>query len=254
MGPIGKAWWSISLLLVSALLSAEEGVRLRILAHDEPPFMVAPESPGQPPEGLAIDVARALFSEVDIDHEFVFVPPKRAFSFAATQPGACVIALERSQEREARLTWIGPFLITRHAVYRLRQTDRQVRSLDDLKGLRIGAALGSAAAEYLEVMGFEVDLAPRNDLVLKKLQLGRNALWASDTLSASLLIREQGLSEVVQEKVFLTTLREMACHKSLPAETARQLADGLRTLYQRGDIHKIYKPYLGQQGNWLIGP
>lgn len=217
------------------------------LAYVDPPFM---DTDGIHQRGIAIDIARELFTRTQIPYNLMFVPPKRANSFATSTPGACVIATARSQEREAQLAWIGPFLITRHAFYRDSNSPIRVQALSDSEHYRIGTFLGSGTEEYLEGMGMTVDQAPTNDLNLKKLALGRIDLWASDTVSASLLIRETQAA-VVLEKTFLTTLREMACHPDTPVEVLNRLRETLKSMYQDGTIGKLYSNYLGPGVKWL---
>jgi len=218
-----------------------------VLAYVEPPFM---NDDGGRREGVAIDIAEELFRRTGIAHEIVFVPPKRAYSFAVSHADTCVLAIERSQEREAHLAWIGPFLITRHAFYRLRDSQARVRALDDLPAFRVGAALGSGSSAYLEAMGIEVDQAPANDLNLRKLELGRIDLWASDTVSASVLIAARH-ADIVLERVFMTTLREMACHPATDPARLQLLRIGLGAMYQDGTIESIYARYLGPGVKWL---
>lgn len=220
---------------------------LQILAYVEPPFM---DTDGANQHGVAIDIAEELFERSRIAYDILFVPPKRALSFAVTSPGNCVIAIERSQDREASLQWIGPFLITRHAFYRLQDSAIRVRSLQDAAKYKVGTFLGSGAGEYLEGMGLEVDQAPSNDLNLKKLELHRIDLWASDTVSASVLIQEKRAS-IVMERVFLTTLREMACHPATDPTIIKRLQTTLRTMYQDGTIARLYANYLGSGSKWL---
>jgi ABC-type amino acid transport substrate-binding protein len=237
----------LGILLASASFSANSQTPLRILAYIEPPFM---DTDGVSRKGIAIDIAEELFRRVEFAFEIVFVPPKRAYIFATTTPGNCVIAIERSQDREAKLQWIGPFLMTRHAFYRMTDSPNHIRSLEDATPYRIGTFLGSGSSEYLESMGIEVDQAPSNDLNLRKLELGRIDLWASDTVSASVLIKENN-ANIVMERVFLTTLREMACHPSTDPAIIKALQAGLQSMYQDGTISRLYARYLGPGVKWL---
>ena len=230
-----------------AASGALAGGSLRVLAYIEPPFM---NDEGGHREGVALDIAEELFRRTRIAHEIVFVPPKRAYSFAVSDPDTCVLAIERSQEREARLAWIGPFLITRHALYKRKDSPLRVRALDDLSAFRVGAALGSGSSAYLEAMGLEIDQAPANELNLRKLELDRIDLWASDTVSASVLIQERRAA-IVMERVFMTTLREMACHPATDPARLQLLRIGLGAMYQDGTIEAIYARYLGPGVKWL---
>lgn len=247
---------AVTLAILPALLATVEPVlanepdrpgAITALAYVDPPFM---DTDGIHQRGIAIDIARELFTRAQIPYNLIFVPPKRANTFATSSPGNCVIATARSQEREAQLAWIGPFLITRHAFYRNSNSPIRVQALSDSSEYRVGTFLGSGTEEYLEGMGMTVDQAPSNDLNLKKLALGRIDLWASDTVSASLLIRETQ-APVVMEKAFLTTLREMACHPATPPETLDRMRETLKSMYQDGTVRKLYGNYLGPGVKWL---
>jgi ABC-type amino acid transport substrate-binding protein len=53
------------------------------------------------------------------------------------------------------------------------------------------------------------------------------------------------------ERVFLTTLREMACHPSTDPAIVKALQVELQSMYQDGTISRLYARYLGPGVKWL---
>lgn len=255
MGVTGRFQLAVGLILVllgglrvtAATASDDAPAPIHLLAYQEAPYMM---NQIQGRRGVAIDIAMTLFERQGIPYKLRFMPPRRAYATATTEPNSCVLAIERSQEREAGLRWIGPFLIARHAFYRMERASVNLGSLEQARPYRVGAMLGSGASEYLASMGFAVDHVPDNGLNLGKLELGRIDLWASDVLSATVLLNGSDLN-VVKERVFLTTLREMACHPDTPKEVLVSLQEGLDRLYQEGVIRTLYERYLGHNAVWL---
>ncbi|WP_168188159.1 ABC transporter substrate-binding protein [Hahella sp. CCB-MM4] len=237
---------TVSLLLagwlsvISALASAE-GTVIHILAYQQPPFM---ESRNNKPLGLAVDVVKLLMERAGFDYDINFVPPKRAYVTAQSSPNHCMLAIERAQTIEALFQWISPILITRHGFYSNASDKYDIRTLQDARPYVIGSYLGSGVGEYLEKYGFNVDFVSSNDLNILKLQRKRVDLWATDTISAARLIYENDLQFKLVH-TFLTTLRAMGCHLSLPQEIVGRLQSELMGMYQDGSVETLYQSYLG---------
>ncbi|WP_094706768.1 ABC transporter substrate-binding protein [Hahella sp. CCB-MM4] len=241
---------SVMLLVMASIGKPRaEQPLLHILAYHQPPYM---EQKNNKPVGLAIDILNSLLMRANINYDLAFHPPKRAYQYTRFHIDHCVLAIERSQEREAQFLWVSPILVTRHAFYSRPSRNGVIRSIDDAKNLRIGSYLGSGAGEYLEHYGFKVELTTSNDLNIKKLIRKRLDLWASDTISADILIRENGLS-LRRELVFLTTLRALACNKGTSPDLVKRMQSELKEMYRNGVISEIYSSYIDKKNeNWLL--
>ena len=109
------------------------------LAYVDPPFM---DTDGIHQRGIAIDIARELFTRTQIPYNLMFVPPKRANSFATSTPGACVIA-GRLAARSVKRNWPGLSLPDYPSCfYRDSNSPIRVQALSDSEHHRIGTFLG----------------------------------------------------------------------------------------------------------------
>jgi polar amino acid transport system substrate-binding protein len=224
----------------STCAQALEPTPVVLLANLQPPFM---DLQDEVPTGLVIDIAKTLFERAGVPYSFKFMPPKRAYMTAQEEKNHCVLDVERSQEREALFHWVSPLLVTRHAFYAHPDSGVSLRTLEDARPFIIGSYLGSGVGEYLENLGFNVDYAARNELNARKLEKKRIQLWASDTVSAGLLIQEHELAIDQPELVILTTLQAMACHRGMPRELIKHLQATLLAMYRDGSLQQLYAGY-----------
>lgn len=213
---------------------------LQILTYEESPYAV---EVGNNQQGLLVEMLSELFSHTTLDYELRFIPLKRAILTVEHKPGYCVLPIARSQNREASFQWVSPMLISRYGLYSKKKGSIPLISLNDAQPYTIGSFLGSGIAEYLTELGFKVELSHLSSLNLQKLKRGRFELWAEDLLSAQEMMRQQGREAHEPELVFYTTIRAMACHRSLPQAQLKELHHALLTLYQSGFMKQLYQKY-----------
>ncbi|OZG72846.1 hypothetical protein BTA51_12780 [Hahella sp. CCB-MM4] len=228
--------------------AAGEDNMIHLVAYPDPPYMIDQEGSAR---GLVIDVVTLLFKRTDLPFNIAFMPPKRALQTALFSKNHCVLAIERSQERESQFAWVSPLVISRHALYKKNTSKIELLTLGDARRYAIGSFLGSGAGEYLEGRGFNVDLVADDDLNLKKLRAGRIDLWATDTISVS-WHNQFAQQDVELALVFLTTLRSMGCHLSINPDWIARLHEELLLMYKDGSINLIYEKYSSEGFKWLL--
>lgn len=228
-------------VLLSLFCMGSWATPLTILTFLERPLV---DSEGEKPTGLVVQVIEEMMRRSGVDYKLSLMPPKRTLLMAQTEDHTCVFPIERSQEREASFRWVSPVIISRHGLY--SHPDRRIPliTLDDAKSYKIGSFLGSGVGEYLESFGYQVEYAGRNELNAGKLEKKRIDLWASDRVSAEFLSREMRFDVGDPELSFFTTVRAMACHHSVDADTIKLLQTILTGMYRDGTIERIYKSYL----------
>lgn len=222
-------------LLLAPQLRAEEP--LTLLTFDIPPLVH--QTDADQANGYAIRVIQRMFELAGDQYQLEFQPPKRALRSATNNANTCAFPIDRSQERETSLSWIGPVSISRHGFYSHPDRPYPVTTLEDARGAIIGSYLGSGVGEYLQSQGFNVHLASKPYLSLLMLQAGRVDLWISDTRSAPIIAQEHGISLSQPELVFFTTLRSMGCNTNIPQERIHKLEQALLTLYHNGELADI---------------
>ncbi|MDX1755354.1 MAG: transporter substrate-binding domain-containing protein [Marinobacter sp.] len=221
-------------LLASQAVSAEP---LKLVTFHIPPLVSL--SNRAAPSGYAIDVVRRMFDRAGDDYELEIQPVKRAMRSAIDTPGTCVFPIDRSQEREASLSWIGPVSVARHGFYSAPARPYTLRSLTDARPYTIGSYLGSGVGEYLQSLDYKVHLATQNHLGLLMLQAGRVDLWISDTRSAPIIAERLGVELGEPELVFFTTLRSLGCNRDTDPARLAALETALLELYNSGELQDI---------------
>jgi len=226
-GWLGLAGWLL------AIGAAAEPAPLRLLTFHEPPWV---DASVQPARGVTLEVIERLFAEAGIAYSLETLPLKRALQTAMSRPNTCVFPVERSQEREASLRWVGPVVVSRYAFYPAADRRISLQTLEDARRYRIGSYLGSGLGEYLEQRGFKVTLATKPGQGPSMLARNRFDLWVSDTYSARATAAAAGVPIGEPALVFLTTLRAMGCHPDTPDSSLELLQNTLLRLLRSGAL------------------
>jgi polar amino acid transport system substrate-binding protein len=148
--------------------------------------------------GFSVELLRLMASEAGLSLDIQVQPWVRAMRSAAEANNTVLFSLARLPEREALFQWVGPISERRIVIYRLKQrADIRFSSLEQLRGLRIGAVRESAAAKRLLGLGLvpEVDIEWALDDAsnLRKLLAGRMDLLVMLDWAAAWNLREHKL-------------------------------------------------------------
>lgn len=197
---------------------------------------------GGPQKGVAVDIASTLFERAGMPFEVKIIPWKRAYVTVRETANTCLFPVQRNQEREVLFRWVSPLYISQTAFYGLKGGDIKVRTLQDAKSLRIGSYNGSAAAEYLEGIGYDIKTVVNDKQNIKKLNRKRIDLWAGDPLSVRYFSRLEGV-ELDEKLVYFTTLRALACSLQTPESIVEKLQKELNVMYADGTLENILKNY-----------
>ncbi len=221
-------------LMVTSAAVAEP---LKLITFPIPPLVRI--SDHEPPSGYALDVIHRMFELAGDTYELDFQPVKRAMRSATEAANTCVFPIDRSQEREASLSWIGPVSVSRHGFYSHPDRPLTLRTLADARPYVISSYLGSGVGEYLKSLDFRMHLASKHHLGLLMLNAGRVDLWISDTRSAPILAERLNLKLNAPELVFFTTLRSLGCNHQTSPERLQALENALLAMYTSGELQAI---------------
>ncbi len=233
----GQGILLVSLLMLGSNCLAKDDI-LNVITFIEKPLIYQKNGNAV---GVVVNVAKEMLRQASVPYKLRLMPPKRAILTAIESTNACVLPIERSQEREATFQWVSPILISRHGFYSHPETPITLKTMEDAKGYKLGSYLGSGMGEYLESFGFNVEYAGRNELNARKLLKKRIDLWVSDTESAKFLIKNDRLPIREPEMVFFTTVRAMACNLNVDPMIVKKLQATITQMYRNGDIEKIYR-------------
>lgn len=216
------------------------GERYVLYTEQLPPYSIDQEGGAA---GLSVDIVSALFSRVELPFEIQIVPWKRAYAVARNSAQACIFPIQRTQEREASFHWFSPITITQTGFYTLENSVHQIRTLGDVSGLKIGTYRGSAVAEYLSRLGYDVDMSASEATNLDRLRYQRIQVWAADTLTAKYLAEQARVDRLDEQLVFYTSLRSLACNLAMPSSVVETLKSELKAMHQDGSIDQLVEKY-----------
>lgn len=176
--------------------------------------------------GHAAEKIHEIMRRAGIDYSMRIMPWKRAYMLALTQSQTCVFMTTRTPEREALFKWIGPISQADWVLYGRADRSYAIKTVEDARGLRIGAYNGDVRGEYLATRGYLVDFVQNDDSNPKKLMLDRIDLWVNSTRSSRPLLAQLGLTgKIVPVVTFHQAKLYLACHLSVDeAVTARMQA------------------------------
>jgi polar amino acid transport system substrate-binding protein len=236
------AVWKTGVLLAGWLLaSASIAAPLVLLTEEYPPFNMR-DKDGQI-IGLGTDIVRALMKQQGLDYTIEMAPWARAMNLARTRTDHCVFSMGRVREREKSYSWIGPIATNDWSLFAKMPTGRHPKSLEDIKGARIGSYYGDGGVAFLTRRGFRVDVAPRDEFNPRKLQLNRIDYWATGKWSGQYWLKTQGIDGI--EPVLMIQKSEMylACNLAMPATMVKALNAALAELRSNGELARINARY-----------
>lgn len=115
------AWLLVSWMFLPAmLLAAEEAQRgdLTLAYFHRPPYFVR----GNPPSGILIERAAAVFNDAGIRYKFVEMPVNRTFRDIKNNEPLCAVGLIRNAERESFGWYSQPFYQSERLVVLVKAT------------------------------------------------------------------------------------------------------------------------------------
>jgi polar amino acid transport system substrate-binding protein len=214
---------------------------LVLLTEEYPPFNMS-DAKGKV-VGISTDIVRQLMAGAGINYTITVSPWMRAMVMAHTQPNHCAFSTSRLAERESEYRWVGPLAFNDFYLFAKQAADKKPASLAEAKGARIGSYFGDGGVAYLQKHGFDVDVAPNDDLNPRKLELGRIDYWASGKLSGLYRLKSQHISGIEPVLKLERGDLYLACHPDMRREQVKQLNALLAEMQKRGDITRIYARY-----------
>lgn len=164
------------------------------------------------------------------------IPFARALQAESLKPGACLIGLTRTPDREAQYRWAGPWSSSVIALYGRTGETRQVKGPEDLRGARIAALRAAPTATWLKERG--LDGYEVNDVAsgLRLLQAGRIDYWLGNDMVTRIAIKASGEAAPRVLYSFGRIDLYMACHPATPTMLVDQLNAGLKKLRAGGEL------------------
>jgi polar amino acid transport system substrate-binding protein len=238
-------WRLRSLALIAAITWAPGAWAddLTILAGEFPPFVF--KNAGKP-DGAAYRILTEMAARAGATVKLTFLPWQRAQSQTLETPGAGIIPLVRTPEREASFKWVGPMISDSMVLVTSRSHRPAPQDLAIAAKWRIGTVAGSPNHTALLRLGIGF-LEPAIDEATnaRKLDAGRIDAWASSKLVAPFQYRLLGLdpaqiefgAEVRRSDIFL------GLNHSVPDALVERLQAALDSIRREGGVADVLKNF-----------
>ncbi|MCP4348375.1 MAG: amino acid ABC transporter substrate-binding protein [Desulfobacterales bacterium] len=244
------------MLLLSYGVMAEEKV-VRLTNGDWPPYC----SPDLKYYGLATRIVTEAFALEGVRTEYEFFPWKRAMVYVKDGKWDGTVGWMYTDERAEHSYFSDPFLEYEYVFFHLKSYAVDWKTLEDLKGISIGATRGyhiSEAFTEAEKAGkIKVELATKDVQNLKKLLAGRIKLFPADLDVATFILNKKFTPE---QKALITyhpkRLNVQPAHLLLSKKIARnaRLLDvfnkGLKRLKESGKLKQFVEE--SRRGEYII--
>lgn len=146
MNAITGKWTGIAavLLLSGIALPAQA---LTFLTEENPPFN---HTVAGKPAGTATDIVTEMAKRAGLPADIKVLKWEEAYQRAQAEPNTCVYSIARLENRENQLLWVGELVQNKWAVFGKSDFARPVKSIADLRPLKIGGVVQDAKIEYLK--------------------------------------------------------------------------------------------------------
>lgn len=193
--------------------------------------------------GVSTEIVEELFKRAEISYELELLPWQRAFSMALEEANTAVFSTTRTEERESKFKWVGPIAENNWVFLAKSNQDISVATLEEAKTLRVGGYQGDAIALFLADQGFDLDLAPRDNLNALKIDRNRLDLWATGHLLGPYTAKQEGVSGLESVLTFRETIMSIAFNINTDDAIIDALNAELEKMKSEGVIVEIQNRY-----------
>jgi polar amino acid transport system substrate-binding protein len=148
------SWQSVcaAIAVLTVVLAGDASADdLQLLTHQLAPFTT---TDSDEPQGFAVDLVNEIMG-ADARPTLTIVPFARLLADVEQGPHTAGFIIARTPEREAKMQWVGPLIVTGVYVYVKVKSDFRLETLDDLRKLdRIGVENRNADDQFLTERGF----------------------------------------------------------------------------------------------------
>lgn len=224
-------------LIAAAAQSATAGTTLTLTAETTYPAVMVDEGRIT---GHAAEKVHEIMRRASLPYTMSVMPWKRAYTLAHTMADTCVFMTTRTPEREYQFKWVGPISQADWVLYGRADRNYALRTLDDARGLRIGAYNGDVRGEYLAAKGLRVEFVQNDESNPKKLMLDRIDLWVNSTRSSRPMLARLGLTgKIVPVLTYHQAKLYLACNLSVADDAVTRMNGALRTMDADGTFRAL---------------
>ena len=235
----------LGLAFAAAALIRAAPLRVGIDVNGEPMTLI--DAKGVP-AGFAVDLMNGIAREMNFEVTYVAKPWGDVFEdFKAGRIDA-LANIAYTNERATVIDFAAPHLVLKGAIF-VRKDDARLRTLADLRDLRIAIKLGGAPHEYLEAHSWVRNIVPAATLrdALHLVAESRADATVDTRIIGLMGIRLDALANVVASGVEPPEFAQRL-HIGLHRDDVTRLAlinEGLARLHTSGAYDRIYEKWIG---------
>lgn len=171
-------------LASSAYAQPLQGQFLTLIVEDNPPHAYKEPDTGLI-EGIAVDIAKALLSEIKVDYELVMLPWNRGYRRALTERNTCIFPINYTDERKRLFQWVVPTQVGGWAIFQRPGGTIKVEQISDVADYELVGKISSPATSEIErIIGRRVLRTSGDEDSIQLLYRGRADLWISGVYDA----------------------------------------------------------------------
>jgi len=210
-----------------------------------PPFNY--KAPNGKLDGYDVDVAKAVAAKLGVKPEFVTTEWSGIIAgLQAKRYDVIVNQVAITPEREKALDFSPPYTYSTAQLIQRKNDDRQFKSLDELKGHKLGVSLGSNYNDMAKsVPGIDVKTYPGAPEYLRDLASGRLDAALNDRLMLAYLIKTSNLPLRTGANVGTDEDQMGIPFRKGNPKFAKAIADAIDQLKQDGTLTKISEKWFG---------
>jgi polar amino acid transport system substrate-binding protein len=236
--------------LVAVLLAVPQAsFALKLLTEENPPLNY---TENKKVTGMGTDVVQEMGKRAGIKLDIEVMAWDDAYIKAQADKETCIYSTARLGNRENLFKWVGPIAVNKWGLYALDGFKTPIKSLQDVRPLRVGGVERDAKTEYLKQNNITNVVEEDNDkLNPAKLTLDRKAaqkidLWVTSTATAKKVAQQAKVSNIKLVYVVREVESYLACSPRTQPATLKSLQDALDSMKKDGSYDKIIKTYEGQ--------
>ncbi|MFB2679905.1 substrate-binding periplasmic protein [Shewanella mangrovisoli] len=200
------------------------------------------------PDGLAVQVVQEIQKRVNNQDPIKVVPWARGWKIMTEQANTVLFTMTRTPEREQLFSMIGPVAVGTTNFYALKNSQLNIRSIDDAKQAKAVGVYRSSVEEQLLMEHGLTNLAPSSTPLLsaKQLMKRRIDLWCNANLTAPSILAEAGASIDDVKSLYTISANHLyiAFSKGTPSEEIDKWKEALISIKADGTFAQIYHHWL----------
>ncbi|MFB2648668.1 substrate-binding periplasmic protein [Shewanella mangrovisoli] len=199
-------------------------------------------------DGLAVQVVQEIQKRVNNQDPIKVVPWARGWKIMTEQANTVLFTMTRTPEREQLFSMIGPVAVGTTNFYALKNSQFNIRSIDDAKQAKAIGVYRSSVEEQLLMEHGLTNLAPSSTPLLsaKQLMKRRIDLWCNANLTAPSILAEAGASIDDVKSLYTISANHLyiAFSKGTPSEEIDKWKEALISIKADGTFAQIYHHWL----------